>query len=387
MIDFCLPLSDGLLSFERCSRCLFYYKNRRFDLISGLTERSSLHDLNACLKKISPLDRPATPRVWHFFFEWGYHTNGLDDLIHEDDLLAIEMVFQKTVKAPLPSTGSLSIKTLSPPSFKDYKKSFERLRDHLLRGDCYQLNLTFPFHASFEALGPSPLSCALKFWGHHPAPYAHATTFSSLNKSFLSQSPECLFQVEEIDQRLVLQTMPIKGSLKFQEGDSFKQKWARLSQDKKEEGELFMIADLLRNDLARIELPRARVIKKKAPLKVSGILHQYSLLEVPLSRQVTLHTIMHALFPGGSVTGAPKKRVMEIIRGLEKTKRGLYCGTTFIQHQHIFCGNINIRTAEIDHATKRLTYFAGGGITLLSQVKDEYDEMLLKAQSFFQPLS
>ena len=136
--------------------------------------------------------------------------------------------------------------------------------------------------------------------------YAHATYFPSLKKSFVGQSPECLFKVQKDGKDFILQTMPIKGSLKLQYGDSINSKWQELTSNKKDEGELFMIIDLLKNDLNRIELPLAQVLRKKAPLVVPGILHQYALIEIALSRKVMLDKIIKSLFSRGQHHGGPK---------------------------------------------------------------------------------
>ena len=384
-VVFYLPHGHQLLTFQNCSKCVFYYKNYRFDLLENRRFPSSLSIIGHRLKKISPLEHPEHPRVWHFFYEWGHYYNDLVGHIGEDDLLAIELEFQKVQKQAMFHESKFSLGPILFPSFSDYKESFLQVQKHLRRGDCYQVNLAFPFSSSFHGPFEGLLS---QLWKGplRTGAYAHATHFSCLAKSFMSQSPECLFQMRKRNGQFYLQSMPIKGSLPLLPGDCVNKKWRELVENEKDEGELFMVIDLLRNDLNRIEWPRAKVLKKKVPLIVPGILHQYALIEVALSRQVTLDKIMSSLFPGGSITGPPKRRVMDIVNYIEQEKRGLYCGTTFIQYRNIFCGNINIRTAEIEHGLSQLKYFAGGGITLLSQLEDEYREMLLKADSFFKLL-
>ena len=102
-----------------------------------------------------------------------------------------------------------------------------------------------------------------------------------------------------------------------------------------------------------------------------------------LSQKVDLAKIVKNLFPGGSVTGAPKKRSMEILFELEsKNPRSFYCGSTIILHKSLLAGSINIRSATLDIKTEKLTYGSGGGVTLLSQPREEFAEMNLKFQSF-----
>ena len=153
-------------------------------------------------------------------------------------------------------------------------------------------------------------------------------------------------------------------------------------QDPKEEGELNMITDLLRNDLNRLESPKARVLKKRVPLLVPGLLHQSSVLSVKLDHPLSLLKTMESLFPGGSVTGAPKKRVMEIIQETERYSRGLYTGSTLLCLGDRKIANINIRTATISTGDRLWKYGAGGGITLLSKATSEYQEMEAKVASF-----
>ena len=88
------------------------------------------------------------------------------------------------------------------------------------------------------------------------------------------------------------------------------------------------------------------------------------------------------MFPGGSITGAPKKRTMEIIWELEGRRRGMYTGSTVVLHKNLKAASLNIRSAEINYINKKLSYNAGGGITLLSKADLEYSEMIAKWDSF-----
>jgi anthranilate/para-aminobenzoate synthase component I len=180
--------------------------------------------------------------------------------------------------------------------------------------------------------------------------------------------------------------MPIKGSEVL--GKNPQDSWRKLKACPKNQAELYMITDLLRNDLSKIEKPKAQVIKKKSPLRVPGILHQFSLVSVLLNKNTSLYKVISSLFPGGSVTGAPKKRVMEILNDLEFSgKRGFYCGSTIILYKNLKAASINIRSATIDLNSGEFIYGSGGGVTLLSQVEDEYKEMKLKIGSFINILS
>ena len=179
--------------------------------------------------------------------------------------------------------------------------------------------------------------------------------------------------------------MPIKGTLR-RDSKSVAKLWQQMLDDKKEEGELLMITDLLKNDLNRLDTPSAKVRKLRAPLLVPGLMHQYSLISLKLKNEISLADTMKALFPGGSITGAPKKRVMEIIDDLERYKRGVYCGSTLLCYGNKKVASINIRTASINIEERMWRYGAGGGITLLSRPVDEFKEMEDRVSSFLKLL-
>ena len=107
------------------------------------------------------------------------------------------------------------------------------------------------------------------------------------------------------------------------------------------------------------------------------------MIDVKLSYDVSLGKIVEALFPGGSITGAPKKSVVGILDDLENWESGFYCGSTIVLYKEILACSINIRSAVIDFLKFNILYGAGGGITLLSSAEEEFCEMQLKVDSFF----
>jgi para-aminobenzoate synthetase component 1 len=148
-----------------------------------------------------------------------------------------------------------------------------------------------------------------------------------------------------------------------------------------------MITDLIRNDLSFLNDFSSRVVHEKQPLAVPGILHQYSLITTKVEKQLSLFETIEALFPGGSITGAPKKRVMELIKNIEKNKRGFYCGSTILLIGAHKSASINIRSCTIDFVSKKLEYGTGGGVTLLSKLSCEFEESKLKLSSFIKLLN
>ena len=271
----------------------------------------------------------------------------------------------------------ITLSLLDAPHFSDYEKRFNEGYNELVEGNCYQFNLTGEFKYSFdEELSAEDFISALWDKKSNRGAYASATYIEGLDKLFLSNSPECLFEFSSE----TLTARPIKGTLKRK--GNIKDQWSELISDEKSQAELYMITDLLRNDLSRIDLPRAEVMQKKAMLLVPGLLHQYSEIKVKLRSHVTLKSILEKIFPGGSITGAPKKKTMQILKRLESRTRGFYCGSTVVFSKGLIEASINIRSSVIDFNECTLDYQAGGGITLLSNAKMEFEEMTYKHDSY-----
>ncbi len=380
---------DGkLLEFSRPTRAFYYYHNKKRDLITGEESISSLEEIEKLLIEKDLNDSYENPHLFHCFYELGYFLSGQFEKISEDDLLLIEIKYSQSrwfEKKHFSRAGkkNLSLRELNGLKLSSYCSKFDSSYQHLLKGNCYQVNLTHRFHFSFndKITAKDFLDCL--FSGDEVGAYAHATYLGTQQKMILSNSPECLFKISKQGYYSRITTMPIKGTIAYdRDEDEIDDLWQQLSGSVKDEGELNMITDLLRNDLSKIQNPTARVIDKKNMLIVPKIMHQYSKVIVDVDNSTTLWQILSSLFPGGSVTGAPKKRVMEIIEELEDEKRGIYCGSTMIFHKSFKAASINIRTAWVDLSQNRMVYGAGGGITLLSECQKEYDELYLKLRSF-----
>jgi anthranilate/para-aminobenzoate synthase component I len=377
-----IPYKNQLIRIHNPSRARIIYKNRTVDLISedeypaNWTEWFNEYSFSI-EKKIK------TPRVTHFFYELGFLIED-QNKIEETTILAIDIEYQRFSSIVLnESQNKINLNLFKTINFDLYKKLFNRGRKELLAGNCYQFNLTCNHWYNWKK-DYTVLDFIAALWSD-PAKrgaYGSATYIPNLEMLYLSNSPECLFQLDNN----ILSTMPIKGTLALKSMKDLKVTWKKLIQDKKNESELFMIIDLLRNDLARIELPRAKVVNKKLPLIVPGLLHQYAKIEVELSKMMSVKNILEKVFPGGSVTGAPKKSALRILFGLEKKERGFYCGSTLICFKKMKVASINIRSAEIDLRKKKLLYQSGGGITLQSNAREEFEEMLAKRMSFIRAL-
>lgn len=365
-----------------------YYRDFKLDLLTGMKTQSTAQYIHEHLEALKIDADYENPVVIHLFYEFGFSCVDLKENLPPHKPLAIiikysEYQLQDKSAFIEEEDNQLSLKITEYPSFEEYHKKFEKVYQHLIDGDCYQVNLTGPFYFKFKG-ADNPLSFIRNVWSRtlSVGAYAHATYIDSLGKLFFSNSPECLFQIKNEHNKTYAYTMPIKGTLKLDDEEQREVKWQQLANSKKDQAELYMITDLLRNDLTKICLNPAKVLDKKLPLYVPGLVHQYSKLSVELKEGTNLDQIVRALFPGGSITGAPKKRVMSIIHETEKYERGFYCGSSIILHKGLKSASINIRSAVLDYSQDELFYGAGGGITLLSQAIEEFDESYAKMESF-----
>lgn len=377
-----IPYKDNLIRLCNPTRARAIYKNKVVDLISNKETNADwtewFSEYSFTIETYFP-----KPRVTHLFYELGFLFEN-QNKITEKTLLAIDIEYQDFAPFNVKKTkNKIALHLLETESFNHYKKLFHLGRKELLAGNCYQFNLTSEHLYNWDS-NYSALDFINSIWSDvsKRGAFGSATYIPNLDILYLSNSPECLFQIK----KNILSTMPIKGTAALKKSEDPNSTWTKLINDKKNESELFMIIDLLRNDLARIELPRARVVNKKLPLVVPGLLHQYAKIEVELSNKVSLKKILEKIFPGGSVTGAPKKSALKILFNLEKRERRFYCGSTLICFKKMKSASINIRSAEIDLSRKKLLYQSGGGITLQSRVKEEFLEMIGKRESFIRAL-
>jgi anthranilate/para-aminobenzoate synthase component I len=379
-----IPYKGQLIKLERALSAKAYYRQFEIDLLTGIEKSfdfSEWIEINQNQLMSTSIEKP---RVVHLFYELGFFIEKEFDLLNSQTLLAIDITYETFSSVASNDVKKIELILKSYPSKELYREAFEQGYRELLMGNCYQFNLTYPFLYSFESIYSSE-DFLFSLWQKKESrgAYGSATYIPYFKKLFLSNSPECLFQFKEG----LLSSMPIKGTILRRENEDWRPLWKKLSSDKKNQAELFMISDLMRNDLSRIDLPRAIISKKKAPLLVPGLLHQYSQIDVALRKNVTLGRVIEKIFPGGSITGAPKRRVMRLIYRLENRERGFYCGSTLILHKEMKSASINIRSSVVDFERSELLYQAGGGVTLKSSVDEEYDEMTYKRNSFIHSLT
>jgi len=255
-----------------------------------------------------------------------------------------------------------------------YDAAFEPLKDYIAAGDIYQANLTFPLVARYSG---APLALDQKLREKQPVPYG---AFVDLGGTvLLSRSPELFFEVDGAGK---IETKPMKGTAprgQTEAEDAASIEWLRASE--KNQAENLMIVDLMRNDISRL----AEVGSVKVPdlftIETYATLHQMtSRIVAQLLPAITVHDIFAALFPCGSITGAPKIRAMQIIRSLETQARQAYCGSIgWIAPDGAMQFNVAIRTLAC-HEDGTVQLNVGGGIVHDSTAKEEYAEAIMKAR-------
>jgi para-aminobenzoate synthetase component I len=270
------------------------------------------------------------------------------------------------------------ITTLSPRDLRSnftretYRAAILRAKQYIAAGDIYQVNLSQRFQCEVEA-APTKLYRALR--KSNPAPYCAYLDIGEAQ--ILSSSPECFLNIH--DRHVV--TRPIKGTRP--RGATSKEDAriaAELLASSKDNAELVMITDLERNDLGRVcEFGSVHVSELVRVETYATVHHLVSTVEGRLRSDVSPVDCVRACFPGGSITGAPKIRAMEIIDELEPYARGVYTGAIgFLGYNGLTHLNVAIRT--VVQQGRELTFHAGGGIVADSEPDAEYAETFAKAQ-------
>lgn len=290
------------------------------------------------------------------------------------------LLFDPTPPVPSGAPFRLRAPLSSPYSQAAYEAGVAEAKEHILRGDIYQVNLSQCYSAPCEG-NAWPLYRRLRMAS--PAPFAAFLELGPL--TMLSSSPERYL----LRSSAGLETRPIKGTYrrgKQAEEDLTLQE--ALRQDPKENAEHVMIVDMARNDLGRLASPDGVEVPSLLRLEPYPQVHHLVstvTAQLPPSPEPTLWSLLRATFPGASITGAPKVQAMHIIEQLERSPRGAYCGAFgYISR----CGRLDlamtIRTLII-HG-EQLQMQVGGGIVVKSDPRREYEETLLKAQGMQQAL-
>jgi len=331
------------------------------------------------------------PAIQLGFYEWAL----IQD--HQEQrawLTALNSERLKTLKGELQSKlGSDYLGRIKPPpaaAFKvgaftsntsksAYLAQVRRIKDYIEAGDCYQVNFSQRFSTS--AIG-DPFCGYLSLRNAMPAHYS--CYFETPAGSILSHSPECFLSV---DNGKVL-TQPIKGTAARHLDPKLDEQAAQaLSNSAKDRAENLMIVDLLRNDLSKVsEASSVKVPQLFRLESYSNVHHLVSNITSTLNSDSNCTQLLKACFPGGSITGAPKKRAMEIIEELEDARRNQYCGSIgYLSLNGKMDSSITIRTLVF--SAGEIHCWGGGGIVDDSEPEQEYQESLDKVKLLLDTLS
>ncbi|MFV2053477.1 aminodeoxychorismate synthase component I [Aliiroseovarius sp. YM-037] len=256
-----------------------------------------------------------------------------------------------------------------------YREAFKIVRDYIGAGDTYQVNLTFPM---IGALSGDARALYEALRAHQPVRHG-AFVELGVGPVILSRSPELFFRTDAEGR---IETLPMKGTVArglTEAEDVARKEWLR--NDIKNRAENLMIVDLLRNDISRVAEVGSVEVPELFKVQTYTTVHQMvSRVVAQLLPDVGLGDLFRALFPCGSITGAPKIRAMEIIRELEPDPRGVYCGAIgWMAPDGASSFNVAIRTLSVFEDGKvRLN--VGGGVVWDSTAPSEYEEALLKAR-------
>ncbi len=361
-----LPFSVGLIG------CWLYEFGR---LIEGLPGRPPR-------EQDGPLARLPAARVG--LYDWSViqdHQRRECWLI-ADERRRSELVTLLHADAPAPRAFALE-KDFSPTMSRDeYAAAFTQVQRYIENGDCYQINLTQRFCAPYRGdeweaylrlrrATPSPFGAFLSWTGEHPV-------------SVMSASPERFLRLEHG----VVTAQPIKGTRPRGATAKEDERQARaLEASLKDLAENVMIVDLLRNDLGRVSQPGSIAVPTLAKrIAYANVHHLVSTVTGRLMPEHDAHELLRAAFPGGSITGAPKHRAMEIIDELERSPRTFYCGSVgYIDVGGDMDTSIAIRTAVAVEGELHL--WGGGGIVADSDQAEEYAESIGKIARLMEALS
>jgi para-aminobenzoate synthetase component 1 len=305
----------------------------------------------------------------------------------EEKLAALEQVLAESRKICVPPLYSwmvdidnIDFSQIRSNMDKDYYlRMVEKIKRYIYDGDVYQINFSQRFECVYRA---NPIE--LYHWQNRHNPSGYAAYIDGGGFHIVSASPEMFITIKDD----IIKTKPIKGTRPHLNETGHPQakqinakNFDELLDSEKEQAELNMIIDLERNDVAKICEPGTRcVIQPRTIETYPTVFHAVATVDGRLRNDITFCAVLKAMFPGGSITGAPKIRAMEIINETEPTDRGVYTGSIgFIGIDGSVCLNIAIRTIIITE--QKAFVQTGGGIVADSDPQAEWEETITKARA------
>lgn len=320
-------------------------------------------------------DRVGFPELFFFEPKVIISFNAHDLTIQADDPDAIFEEIKRVILTGDSKKRMTGINVSNRLQKEEYIAIIERLQQHILRGDCYEINFCQEFFS--EHAGIDPFTTYKKLSEISPNPFS--ALYRLDDKWLLCASPERFIKKQDT----TIMAQPIKGTAQRMPGNSTLDEESKtaLWQSEKDRAENVMIVDLMRNDLSKV--------CKEGSVKVDELYGIYSFPQVhqmistvsgELKEGINFADITGACFPMGSMTGAPKKRVMELIEQYETTRRGIFSGTLgYISPGGDFDFNVVIRSIMYNASSKYLSFQTGSAITFYSDPAAEWEECMLKA--------
>jgi para-aminobenzoate synthetase component I len=354
----------------------------RFENPEQLIVANDLAELETLFEKVESARREGKWLAGYFAYEAGYlFEPKLQAVLPKNrrlPLAAVGIFDQPEVAPAAPINPNNNSSVLKNPKLawdlEAYKARFDIVHKALREGDCYQANLTFPITGNWTG---DPLEIFHSLAARQPVRHSAYVDFGPAK--ILSRSPELFF---ETDTDGWIQSLPMKGTARRGSTPAADKAQKRfLQSDPKNQAENRMIVDLLRNDISLISETGTLDVPKLFEVETYSTVHQMvSLVQAKLLPNRTVREIFAALFPCGSITGAPKLSAMQILHELEAAPRDIYCGSIgWIAPDGESRFNVAIRTLTL-FPDGEAVFNVGGGVVFDSNAEEEYAECLLKAR-------
>jgi para-aminobenzoate synthetase component I len=354
----------------------------RFENPEQLIVANDLAELETLFEKVESARREGKWLAGYFAYEAGYlFEPKLQAVLPKNrrlPLAAVGIFDQPEVAPAAPINPNNNSSVLKNPKLawdlEAYKARFDIVHKALREGDCYQANLTFPITGNWTG---DPLEIFHSLAARQPVRHSAYVNFGPAK--ILSRSPELFF---ETDTNGWIQSLPMKGTARRGSTPAADKAQKRfLQSDPKNQAENRMIVDLLRNDISLISETGTLDVPKLFEVETYSTVHQMvSLVQAKLLPNRTVREIFAALFPCGSITGAPKLSAMQILHELEAAPRDIYCGSIgWIAPDGESRFNVAIRTLTL-FPDGEAVFNVGGGVVFDSNAEEEYAECLLKAR-------
>ena len=350
------------------------------------------YDINQVLDSVTAAtgkDEPNVPIAVVSRYDWAIvqcqrskraWLTGEDRALHEELIsLAGKISSSSTLAQSSTETNGETVTWTAATSPSLYRKAIDTIHEYIDAGDCYQVNYTQRFTARYTQ---PALAIYKRVKASVQSPF-NALIPVGLDQAVISVSPERLVQLTNG----VITTQPIKGTMpRYDDPIADEESRTTLVESEKDRAENLMIVDLLRNDIGRVAQPSTVVVSKLFDIEpYANVYHLVSTIKAKLDQRYDAIDLLEATLPGGSITGAPKIRAMEIIEELETARRSAYCGTIFyLDASGDLDSNVAIRTLVKDN--DELHIWGGGGIVADSDADAEQAESRNKIRAFVNAL-